>query len=104
MPNITPTALRLELARARRDALHEAAELADRLGDQHPAVQAGALRALTTQAEDEVDAIMTELGAEVKAKAETPKPKRARRAPTPDPAPAQAPLEPPPPPGDAGGL
>ncbi len=96
MPNITPTALALELARARRDALHEAAELADRLADQHPEVQAAALRALTTRAEDEVDRLNEERTAEVKAaeaaKAVAPKASGRRRGAEP----AQPPLEPPP--------
>lgn len=80
MPNITPTALALELARARRNALHEAAELADRLGDQHPEVQAAALRALTIQAEGEVDRLNEERTAEVKAaEASKATPKESRR-------------------------
>lgn len=78
MPTFTPTALALELAKARRDTVIEAAELVSALASQSGRVQAAALLGLGDDANAEVDRLAGELAAELKAKGA--KPKRQRRA------------------------
>lgn len=78
MPTFTPTALALELAKARRDTVTEAAELVSALASQSGRVQAAALLGLGDDANAEVVRLAAELAAETKAKGAKPKRKRSR--------------------------
>jgi hypothetical protein len=86
VPTFTPTAYALELAKARRAAVLEAAELVSALASQSGRVQAAALLGLGDDANAEVDRLTAALDAETAAKA---KPKKSRRraaaAPAPEP-------------------
>lgn len=88
MPNLTPTALAFELARARRDGISDATTLLDALArsGQSPTVAASALAGML----DEASANVAELeikaddeATEALARKAEPKPARSRRAPEP---------------------
>lgn len=83
MPTFTPTAFALELAKARRDAVIEAAELVSALASQSGRVQAAALLGLGDDAGAEIERLKAELDAQTKAKPAKAKRSRAAAAPAP---------------------